>query len=163
MRYVGDMIRCDTEFCYDECSLGERQAGALKRIPQGYEKKCLSERGWSFWKTPAGVVRLGGSPGGSPTCGCSDPTTIRGFVQRGDYYKNKGRDEDALSDYRRAVEVDARSPDDFFHKGKVYEGLGRSWEALRAYRLFLEEAGDYSANYGPLIEQARERVGELEK
>jgi tetratricopeptide (TPR) repeat protein len=84
-------------------------------------------------------------------------------VQRGDYYKNKGRDEDALSDYRRAVEVDARSPDDFFHKGKVYEGLGRSWEALRAYRLFLEEAGDYSANYGPLIEQARERVGELEK
>lgn len=59
-------------------------------------------------------------------------------VERGAYYVDHGETEQAKRDLDRAIELNRRSTEAFFHRGRALEKLNRSVDAITDYEYVLE-------------------------
>jgi tetratricopeptide (TPR) repeat protein len=86
-----------------------------------------------------------------------DPTQGSAYYLRGTAYLMKGQYEQAIADANKAIESD---PLAYLLKALAYEKMNRNNEAIEAYRGFITHALPQDAS---LVEQAKERIAELEK
>ena len=81
-------------------------------------------------------------------------------LNRGNAYYKKGEYDRAISDYKRALEINPRYAEAYYNKALACEKAGLTKEAIEAYRGFIQYAPPQYAGY---IEQVRQRIRELGK
>ena len=79
-----------------------------------------------------------------------DPGTLSNL---GTAYQALGNKDKALSDYKRALQMNPNLPDAWYFLGTLYEDLKQPGEALRSYRKYLQLAAT-----GPYANDVKERL-----
>jgi len=90
-----------------------------------------------------------------------DPRLAPAYLNRGATYAAKGQYDKAISDLNRALEINPRYAEAYLSKALVYEEMVRIIEAVEAYKDFIQYAAP--PQYAEFIEQAKQRIRELEK
>jgi tetratricopeptide (TPR) repeat protein len=89
-----------------------------------------------------------------------NPRYAEAYVYRGLAYAYKSQYDQAISDYNEALEINPEFAEAYFMKATACEKINHVQEAIKAYKSFIQYA---PLQFSSLIEQARERIKELEK
>lgn len=88
------------------------------------------------------------------------PASAAVHNDRGNIYRIKGRLDLAISDFDKAIEINPKLVESYFNKAVALETAGRKKEAIEAYKAFIQYA---SSQYTPYIEQAKQKIRQLEQ
>jgi tetratricopeptide (TPR) repeat protein len=108
------------------------------------------------WAVTLGILLAG------PAAGPDEPTTARGYYERGLARQARREVEGALADYSRAVELDPRSLDAWFTRGCLYAETKEYTRAIADMtRVIAIKPGDYPALFNRAL--YHESLGEYDQ
>lgn len=82
------------------------------------------------------------------------------FFHRGDAYERLDKNEEALADYNRAIELDPAYMNALVHRALLYYKLGKQMEALAGFAMVEELQSKQAVDYNRPYEQNSEFVDE---
>ena len=77
-------------------------------------------------------------------------------------YYNKCQCDQAISDYKKAIEIEPQNPKFYYDIALVYAESGRKEEAIEAYRSFIKYASNIP-EYAYDIKETEQKIAELQK
>jgi len=78
------------------------------------------------------------------------PQIVFVYNNLGDGYHSQGRDEDAVTAYKKGIELDPNFPMAYNNLGLAYRALGKNQEAISAHKKAIELKPDYFSGYNNL-------------
>src|SRR5204863_443719 len=66
------------------------------------------------------------------------PPDCRSFVDRGSFFMERKQFDQAIADFDRAIQLDEKSFDAFFHRGIAYDQVQRFTESISDYERAIE-------------------------
>jgi tetratricopeptide (TPR) repeat protein len=89
-----------------------------------------------------------------------NPKYAIAYNNRANAYKSNGQFDRAVPDYNKALEINPKLVGAYLNKAGACEKAGHTREAIEAYKAFIQYA---PAQHQSLVEQARQKIKELEK